>query len=117
MTQSYSSVSTSAGLLQLARLKSGMSQQKLAARAGVSATMVSAYERDLRQPTIPTLLRLLTAAGFELRMHLTPLDYHDELLEKMEAKRSVSERRHRDRQQQAWRDASPIIGGKAQCDD
>jgi hypothetical protein len=29
---------------------------------------------------LPTLQRLLAAAGFELRLHLTPLDPHDETL-------------------------------------
>jgi len=111
MTQSYSSVSTSAGLLQLARLKSGLSQKKLADRAGVPATMISAYERDLRQPSVPTLLRLLAAAGYELRMHLEPLDGHDRVLEELEANRSQSDRQHRDRQQRAWREATRVGGG------
>jgi transcriptional regulator with XRE-family HTH domain len=55
--------SPSSALLQLARLKAGMSQRELAERAGVPVTMISAYERDQRQPT---LLRLLRAAGFDL---------------------------------------------------
>ncbi|MDQ6725905.1 MAG: hypothetical protein M3066_07050 [Actinomycetota bacterium] len=42
--------------------------------------MVSAYERDRRQPTLATLLRLLKAAGYELRMHLAPYDDHDDVL-------------------------------------
>ena len=105
MKQLYSPVSTSAALLQLARLRSGLSQKKLADRVGVSATMISAYERDLRQPTIPTLVRLLEAAGFELRMHLEPLDLHDQVLSELEMHRSPEERTRRD-QQQAWRNAT-----------
>lgn len=108
MTQSYSSLSTAAGLLQLARLKSGLSQKKLADRAGVPATMISAYERDQRQPSVPTLLRLLAAAGYELRMHLEPLDEHDQVLDELEANRSQRDRQHRDRQQRAWREAAPV---------
>lgn len=77
--------SVAAGLLQLARLKSGLSQRKLAEKAGVPTTMISAYERDLRQPTLPTLLRLLNAAGFDLRMQLVTLDEHDKVLERSEA--------------------------------
>ena len=42
--------------------------------------MISAYERDRRQPTLDTLLRLLKAAGYELRMHLAPYDDHDDVL-------------------------------------
>src|ERR1700688_4713864 len=108
MAQSYLRPSTAAGVLQLARLKSGLSQAKLAERAGVPATMVSAYERDQRQPTLPTLLRLVRAAGFDLRMHLAPLENHDEVLEDLEGARSPHERRHRDRQMQAWRAATPV---------
>lgn len=105
MVQSYLSPSPAAGLLQLARLKSGLSQRKLADRAGVPATMISAYERDLRQPTLPTLLRLLRAAGFDLRMHLAPVEEHDEILEGLEAAATPSERDMRDQQLQAWREA------------
>jgi transcriptional regulator with XRE-family HTH domain len=114
MTQSHLAPSPAAGLLQLARLKSGLSQAKLSKRAGVPATMISAYERDLRQPTLPTLLRLLRAAGFDLRMHLTPFEEHDEVLEDLETARTPRERRQRDRQLRAWRasvpmeDASPV---------
>ena len=38
--------SPAASLLQLARLKAGLSQRALAERAGVPATMISVYERD-----------------------------------------------------------------------
>jgi len=94
-------------LLQLARLKAGMSQRELAERAGVPVTMISAYERDQRQPTLSTLLRLLRAAGFDLRLHLAAYDPHDDILAGLEAGRSESERLRRDRQLQAWRQASP----------
>jgi transcriptional regulator with XRE-family HTH domain len=102
--------SPSSALLQLARLKSGMSQRELAERAGVPVTMISAYERDQRQPTLATLLRLLRAAGFDLRLHLAAYDPHDEILADLEASRPESERRDRDRQLQAWRDAVPADG-------
>jgi hypothetical protein len=69
--------------------------------------MVSAYERDQRQPTLSTLLRLLRAAGFDLRLHLAVYDPHDDILAGLEASRSESERLRRDRQLQAWRQAAP----------
>lgn len=84
-----------------------MSQRELAERAGVPVTMISAYERDQRQPTLSTLLRLLRAAGFELRLHLAAFDPHDDVLADLEADRSESERLRRDRQLQAWRQATP----------
>jgi transcriptional regulator with XRE-family HTH domain len=99
--------SPSSALLQLARLKAGISQRELAERAGVPVTMISAYERDLRQPTLATLLRLLRAAGFDLRLHLAAYDPHDEVLAGLEAGRSEAERQRRDQQLEAWRQASP----------
>lgn len=99
--------SPSSALLQLARLKAGLTQRELAERAGVPVTMISAYERDQRQPTLATLLRLLRAGGFDLRLHLAAHDPHDDILARLEADRSETERKHRDRQLQAWRDAVP----------
>jgi transcriptional regulator with XRE-family HTH domain len=87
-----STLSPAAGLLHYARLKAGLSQADLADRAGVPRTMVSAYERGQRQPTLPTLSRLLKAAGYELRMHLEPYDDHDDVLQSMDAVRSEAER-------------------------
>jgi transcriptional regulator with XRE-family HTH domain len=69
--------------------------------------MISAYERDQRQPTLATLLRLLHGAGFDLRLHLAAYDPHDDILARLEADRPETERQHRDRQLQAWRDAVP----------
>ena len=71
--------------------------------------MISAYERDLRQPTLTTLLRLLRAAGFGLRLHLAAYDTHDDVLAELETGRSESERQRRDRQLQAWRQATPTV--------
>jgi transcriptional regulator with XRE-family HTH domain len=107
MTQSYKVPSPAAGLLQLARLKSGLSQRQLAERAGVPATMISAYERDRRQPTLSTLLRLLRAAGYDLRLQLVPADNADDVLARLEAARGPRQRARRDRQIEAWRHAQP----------
>jgi transcriptional regulator with XRE-family HTH domain len=76
-----------------------MSQQQLADRAGVDRTMISAYEHDRRQPTLPTLLKLLKAAGFDLRMHLEPYDDHDDVLEARERSRTEAERQAWERRQ------------------
>lgn len=100
--------STAAALLKLARLKTGLSQRELALRAGVPTTMISAYERDRRQPTLPTLERLLRAADLDLRLHLAPHDEHDDVLLELEERRSDEERARRDQQFDAWRDAAPV---------
>jgi transcriptional regulator with XRE-family HTH domain len=109
MTQSYVvRPSLSAALVKLARLKAGLSQRELAERASVPTTMVSAYERDRRQPTLETLRKLLRAAGFDLKLQLEPYDPHDDELEALERNRSADERAARDRQVEAWRRATPV---------
>jgi transcriptional regulator with XRE-family HTH domain len=93
--------STAAALLQLARLKARVTQREVAERAGVPVTMISAYERGQRQPTLKTLLRLLRGAGFELRMQLTPYDSgHESLADPNSA--AV----------EAWRQAAPTKRAK-----
>ena len=86
-----------AALLQLARLKAGLSQRELAERASVPTTMISAYERGKRQPGLATLLRLLNAAGFELRMTLEPHDPRNDVTAVLA-----------DHQREAWRRATPV---------
>jgi len=58
-------------LLRDARLRAGLSQVELGRRAGVSQSVVSAYETGARQPTVPTLARLVAATGFELDLRLS----------------------------------------------
>jgi uncharacterized protein len=53
-------------LLRRARMEAGLSQAELAARAGVTQSVISAYESGHRQPALPTLVALLEAAGYEL---------------------------------------------------
>jgi len=83
--------SPAAGILLEARQRAGLSQAALAEQAGVPQSMISAYECDRRQPTLATLLRLLKAAGFDLRMHLAPYDDHDDILAEWEATRPEGE--------------------------
>lgn len=68
---------TSRNLIQIARLRSGMSQMELARAAKTSQPAISAYESGKRSPSVETLTRLLAAAGFELRMQLATPDTHD----------------------------------------
>jgi uncharacterized protein len=57
-------------LLKQARERSGLSQSELARRAGVTQSMISAYESALREPAMSTLARLVEAAGLHLRVSL-----------------------------------------------
>jgi transcriptional regulator with XRE-family HTH domain len=62
-----------AALLRDARARAGLSQRQVAARAGVPQSTVSTYERGHREPTLPTLDRLLRASGFQVRTELAPV--------------------------------------------
>ena len=86
-------------LLRLARVKAGLTQTDLAVRAGVAQTLISAYENGHRQPTLPTLMRLLEAAGLELRMRLEPPDSQRQAVDEWEATRPAAERKRWAREQ------------------
>ena len=57
---------TAGGLLRRARRSAGMSQAELAFRAGVAQSVISAYEAGRRQLSLPTLAKLIDAAGCDL---------------------------------------------------
>jgi len=57
---------TAGALLRKARVAAGLSQAELAARAGVTQSVISAYESGHRQPALGTLAALIEAAGYEL---------------------------------------------------
>jgi transcriptional regulator with XRE-family HTH domain len=61
---------TAGALLRQARKRASLSQVDLAARAGVTQSVISAYESGQRQPSLPALARLVDAAGFELALGL-----------------------------------------------
>jgi uncharacterized protein len=61
-----SGTSTAGALLRQARRDAGLSQVAMAARAGVTQSVISAYESGHRQPSLPTLAALVEAAGYEL---------------------------------------------------
>jgi uncharacterized protein len=57
---------SAASLLKEARQRSGLSQVELARRAGVTQSVISAYESGRRQPALPTLANLIEATGLRL---------------------------------------------------
>ncbi|MGO8872889.1 MAG: helix-turn-helix domain-containing protein [Acidimicrobiales bacterium] len=65
----YTHNMASAGVvLRNARRKARLSQVELARRAGVTQSVVSAYESGVRQPSVPMLERLVAATGFDLEL-------------------------------------------------
>ncbi len=65
-------------LLRTARQQGGLSQAKLARRAGVTQSVISAYESGARQPSLATLARLVAATGSDLEVRVSsPSDVAD----------------------------------------
>jgi hypothetical protein len=58
-------------VLKEARLRAGLSQRALAARAGTAQSLVARIERGLTSPTAATLARLLEAAGHDVDIELS----------------------------------------------
>jgi transcriptional regulator with XRE-family HTH domain len=52
--------------IRRARLRAGLTQHALAARAGTSQATISAYESGRKQPSLETLDRILAATGSRL---------------------------------------------------
>jgi predicted nucleotidyltransferase/DNA-binding XRE family transcriptional regulator len=57
-------------LIRQARTEAGLSQVKVADRAGVTQSVLSLYERGRREPSLPTLERLVEACGRRLRIQV-----------------------------------------------
>ena len=58
--------------LRDARRRASLTQQELAGRAGITATVLSAYENGRREPGADVFLRVLRAAGFETTLRVLP---------------------------------------------
>src|SRR3954471_506974 len=54
--------------IKRARLRAGLTQHALAARAGTSQATISAYESGRKQPSLATLDRVLAATGARLEV-------------------------------------------------
>src|SRR4249920_3043902 len=61
-------------LLREARLRAGMTQRAVAARAGVSQPTVTRIERGEVAPSLERLIHLVRACGLDLQIHVTGLD-------------------------------------------
>ncbi|HEV8089172.1 MAG TPA: helix-turn-helix transcriptional regulator [Actinomycetota bacterium] len=61
-------------ILRESRLRSGLSQRRLAELAGVTQPTVARIESGLIQPTFERLLELVRACGLDLDVRVVPLD-------------------------------------------
>lgn len=57
-----------------ARLRAGLTQRTVASRAGVSQPSVARIERGEVEPSFERVLQLVRACGFDLEIHVVPLD-------------------------------------------
>jgi transcriptional regulator with XRE-family HTH domain len=89
-------------LVRRARNRANLSRAELARRAGTSAAALAAIESGERQPTLPTLYRILDATGFDLRVRLEPVDDHDSTLRRWEQSRPAAERARWADEQRTW---------------
>lgn len=81
--------------LRAARKAAGMTQIEVASRAGVTQSVISAYESGRREPSVPMLERLIEATGHRLDLTIRRVDDPPRGLPDTEAGRRL--RRHRQR--------------------
>ena len=74
MLEMYPLDMDAAQLVHEARRRAGLTQRALAVRAGVSQPLVARIEQGAVQPTFDRLLQLVRACGFDLEVHVVPLD-------------------------------------------
>jgi hypothetical protein len=70
----HANMNLSGQLLREARLRAGMTQRAVAARAGISQPTVARIERGEVAPSLERLLELVRACGLDLQIHVTALD-------------------------------------------
>ena len=83
-------MTTAATLLRETREQVGLTQAQLAARCGVTQSVISAYESGRREPSLPMLQRLIAGTGLRLELdirspHTLPRRGHGALLRRKRA--------------------------------
>jgi transcriptional regulator with XRE-family HTH domain len=66
------SITTRGSQLRSLRERAGLTQAELAARAGLTTSVLSAYENDRREPRVDVFFRLVELAGFDVRFEAAP---------------------------------------------
>lgn len=70
--------------LRSARIEAGISQSELSRRSATTQALISDYERGIKEPTYPMLVRLLSAMDMAADITFRPNteeDRHDAILE------------------------------------
>jgi transcriptional regulator with XRE-family HTH domain len=69
------------GIVVQARNRAGLTQQQLADRSGTSQPAIARLESGHASPTFTTVERLVAAAGFTMRIELSPTAAPDPVVE------------------------------------
>jgi transcriptional regulator with XRE-family HTH domain len=75
-----------------ARRRAGLTQEQLAARAGVSQPTIARVESGKVSPSFERLVTLVRAAGLDLDVHVVPLDEDAYTLAEQNVRRTPDER-------------------------
>ena len=70
----YHGAMTGGAFVREARRRAGLTQRQLATRAGVSQPSIARIESGDVRPSFERILDLVRAAGFDLDVHVVPLD-------------------------------------------
>jgi len=79
-------------LLRETRRRAGLTQQQVADRAAVSQSLVARIEKGRVAPSFERLLALVRACGFDLEIHVVPLDEDAWSMVEQSARRTPDER-------------------------
>ena len=74
MHMMYHSAVDAGQYIREARRRADLTQRELAARAGVSQPLVARIESGAVDPSFGRWLQLIRASGFDVTIHVTPLD-------------------------------------------
>lgn len=75
-------------LIREARRRAQLTQVQLAARAGLTQSVISTYENGRREPSLVALQRVLFAAGFNWRVELEPVEDPPTLRQRLDLHRA-----------------------------
>ena len=74
-------IKPSSAILHEARTRAALTQRELARRAGTAQSVIARIERGQTSPSLDTLIRLLAAAGFGVKVELVPGSARDRAVE------------------------------------
>ena len=75
-----------------ARRRAGLSQRQLAGRTGLSQPAVARIESGLVSPSLERVVQLVRACGFDLDIHVVPLDEDAFTIAEQNERRSPDQR-------------------------